>query len=351
MELYRRHRRKLLGAAAVSAAGAAAYYTYKWWIDGRSLEDILSRYANELPGGPQSPLSNQEALQRHFASIQHIPEQKTVPTLIPTLQKALMQAADTSQIKEQLRKMKGDSNSSEAKMQLWTELTHTSFVLAASTAWALPLLDLLLRVQVNVLGRCLYCASLEQQPGVEPPQQPTQTEQQYFLGIVDTLAQSGVPQIVETMRSCVDAVIGGLELTQPIDGHMVSKLLADIHSGFEAANGSKGWESFLLAEDDHLATPLVAEMISEVRSVVSSTAYNLALQDAVREATDALSKTVAAAIGPQALPFARAIPKIDAAADSLLATPDNATVRAIGQLPAVAELCAFAYAPLSSVSS
>jgi peroxin-3 len=58
--------------------------------------------------------------------------------------------------------MKGDSNSSEAKMQLWTELTHTSFVLAASTAWALPLLDLLLRVQVNVLGRCLYCASLEQ---------------------------------------------------------------------------------------------------------------------------------------------------------------------------------------------
>lgn len=58
--------------------------------------------------------------------------------------------------------MKGDRGSSDAKVEAWTQLAHTTFALAATTAWALPLLDLLLRVQINVLGRRLYFASLEQ---------------------------------------------------------------------------------------------------------------------------------------------------------------------------------------------
>lgn len=52
-------------------------------------------------GGPQQ--SEQEALQQHFVSIQHIPEQKTLPTLMPSLQAALLRAADTAPLKEQLR--------------------------------------------------------------------------------------------------------------------------------------------------------------------------------------------------------------------------------------------------------
>ena len=38
---------------------------------------------------------------------------------------------------------------------------QATFALAAASAWALPLLDLLLRVQINVLGRHLYFASLQ----------------------------------------------------------------------------------------------------------------------------------------------------------------------------------------------
>jgi hypothetical protein len=41
---------------------------------------------------------------------------------------------------------------------------QATFALAAASAWALPLLDLLLRVQINVLGRHLYFASLQGDP-------------------------------------------------------------------------------------------------------------------------------------------------------------------------------------------
>jgi len=51
-----------------------------------------------------------------------------------------------------------DSNAE--RVEKWTELAEATFTLAAASAWALPLLDLLLRVQINVLGRHLYFASL-----------------------------------------------------------------------------------------------------------------------------------------------------------------------------------------------
>ena len=51
-----------------------------------------------------------------------------------------------------------DSNAE--RVERWTELAEATFALAGAAAWALPLLDLLLRVQINVLGRHLYFASL-----------------------------------------------------------------------------------------------------------------------------------------------------------------------------------------------
>ncbi len=75
--------------------------------------------------------------------------------------------------------MRGDRNGSGEKVEVWTRLATASFALAAATAWALPLLDLLLRVQINVLGRRLYFASLDEcapphpaPPLPAPPRQP-----------------------------------------------------------------------------------------------------------------------------------------------------------------------------------
>jgi hypothetical protein len=58
-------------------------------------------------GGEGQEQRDREALEQHFASIQGIPEQKTMPTLLPSLQAALMRAADTAPLKDQLRRCFG----------------------------------------------------------------------------------------------------------------------------------------------------------------------------------------------------------------------------------------------------
>lgn len=45
------------------------------------------------------------------------------------------------------------------KLAAWEELKVAAFVRAAGAAWLLPLLDLFVRVQLNILGRHLYLES------------------------------------------------------------------------------------------------------------------------------------------------------------------------------------------------
>lgn len=46
-----------------------------------------------------------------------------------------------------------------AKLEIWTRLKLLAFTRAACLTWLVPLLDLLLRVQLNVLGRHLFLES------------------------------------------------------------------------------------------------------------------------------------------------------------------------------------------------
>jgi peroxin-3 len=45
------------------------------------------------------------------------------------------------------------------KHALWRELAEAGFARLAATIWLLPLLQLLLRVQLNILGRQLFVES------------------------------------------------------------------------------------------------------------------------------------------------------------------------------------------------
>ncbi len=61
------------------------------------------RSRRQRGGGRSQEEQDREALEQHFASIQVIPEQKTMPTLLPSLSGALVRAADTAPLKDQLR--------------------------------------------------------------------------------------------------------------------------------------------------------------------------------------------------------------------------------------------------------
>ncbi len=65
---------------------------------------VVRSERRDARGGARSQEQlDRDALEQHFASIQSIPEQKTMPTLLPSLAGALMRAADTAPLKEQLR--------------------------------------------------------------------------------------------------------------------------------------------------------------------------------------------------------------------------------------------------------
>jgi hypothetical protein len=53
----------------------------------------------------------------------------------------------------------GQALSGEQKVVLWEELTSAAFTRAVGSLWLLPLLDLFVRVQLNILGRHLYLES------------------------------------------------------------------------------------------------------------------------------------------------------------------------------------------------
>ena len=58
------------------------------------------------------------------------------------------------------RQVKGTDDSSMAtKHALWWELAEAGFARTAAAIWLLPLLQLLLRVQLNILGRQLFLES------------------------------------------------------------------------------------------------------------------------------------------------------------------------------------------------
>jgi hypothetical protein len=68
------------------------------------------------------------------------------------------------------RQLKGRGGDAGAdKRALWRELAAAGFARAAAAAWLLPLLDLLLRVQLNILGRHLFLESNLLDPRHSPP--------------------------------------------------------------------------------------------------------------------------------------------------------------------------------------
>lgn len=63
------------------------------------------------------------------------------------------------------RQLKGGDGEAEAtKHALWRELAEAGFARTASAIWLLPLLQLLLRVQLNILGRQLFMESNLMEP-------------------------------------------------------------------------------------------------------------------------------------------------------------------------------------------
>eukprot|EP00879_Flechtneria_rotunda_P019143 GHRR01020098.1.p1 GENE.GHRR01020098.1~~GHRR01020098.1.p1 ORF type:complete len:194 (+),score=76.72 GHRR01020098.1:195-776(+) len=188
---WRRHRKKIIAAAAVSAAGAAA--AYYWWNSTekdqerkRRQEHVLGTYSNihegaqsqqdqpgaataghraaaaagsstgestaASPGAAGTP-SLDDSLQQHFTSIQELSDRQALEDLLPRLREVVMQATNYEPLREQLRSSSASSLSSDEKLELWRGLAIHSFCRALAAVWLVPLLDLLVRLKLHIVGR------------------------------------------------------------------------------------------------------------------------------------------------------------------------------------------------------
>ena len=73
--------------------------------------------------------------------------------LLPPPPLLTMQRTDYQPLRDQLRGPASASLSSEEKLGLWRGLASHSFTRALGSVWLVPLLDLLVRLKLHVVGR------------------------------------------------------------------------------------------------------------------------------------------------------------------------------------------------------
>ncbi|GAB4822135.1 hypothetical protein N2152v2_009181 [Parachlorella kessleri] len=398
------NKRRVLAVAAAGAAGAAAaYYVYKRW-NWAPDEDKPSSSGAQWSGGdtlvnPRGSAATLQKdaeahLQHHFDSIQDIADNTTIPSLLPALAAALNRAADVDSLLEKLRQSKDAGNggaaqqpgqqaplTGEQKVALWEELSIAAFTRAVGSLWLLPLLDLFVRVQLNILGRHLYLESALDSSsrktggpgaaaggaGAAPPTLPrlSAPSQEQFLSYAEYLSREGAGALLGLVQSAVSSALRGVALAAPLDCDGLGRLLSDMLAGLTTSARAAGWDTFLLPPPAALAESLLAVrpdnralapqshallvdreavegMLAEVRRVVRSDRFHEALVACVRELSHDAVRKLCDRLADQPLPLAKLVPAVAAAGQDYL-TPGAPFVSQLARMLEVHTLCATVY--------
>ncbi|KAK9800840.1 hypothetical protein WJX73_007176 [Symbiochloris irregularis] len=401
-----RKRRWWISSAAIGVgAAAASYYLYEWYQQRTALP--WSRSADARPDTPirapahaHSPLYPHQSstapsgapdsstglsgeadtnLQNHFDSIQIISERTTLPQMLTELVKGLSRTADVSTL---IMRLKGLSSASpladEVKLETWEQLKAFSFARLVCVVWLVPLLDLLLRVQLNILGRHLFLEShlldrataLAWQQTAHAPRRVTKRAQELFLEVAHYLPERGTAVVVDRMLQAVEDALGDTRLDQTFGEEQLLSCLSAIHAEFEGWAVEQGWPQIVLPTSGEaalyfrgsLAPPdnqalahhpsaeadedIARRMVGELHTILASAKFAAAVQAAVREVARTLGQSLVADLGVSPLPLAKAVPRVVAAADGFLASTSLLRAQALGsvaQLPQVQKLCATVY--------
>lgn len=364
---WRKHKRKIVAAAAVGAAGAAA--AYYWWYSSEEQEEQQRRAAAlaELQSGYSSSTaaaavgrsrrqsgtaadgldgsngaSLDDSLAAHFNSIQELSDRQALEELLPRLQELLMERTDYQPLRDQLRGPSSSSLSSQEKLDLWRGLASLSFSRALGSIWLVPLLDLLVRLKLHVVGRHMYLESkLPQfQPQAStssggggggalaglrpsphspfnrlalPPTLTDKAKEEFFR--CDYFIDAGAAGLLERLRAAVDRAMAGVDFGGCMTPQDVESLVVTMHAAFE--------DSFMRGEDlwaDYLVTPgpapvsvrtssgveallspveasMVDELNAELRLILRDYRFVEALRAAVRHTSKGMGAYISSKMG------------------------------------------------------
>ncbi|KAJ6874978.1 peroxisome biogenesis protein 3-2-like [Populus alba x Populus x berolinensis] len=299
---WRRHKRKILITSGVLGSG---YFLCKLY---NAHQQKLADLERELARQRANDELIKAQLQDHFENVQLIADRTTLPHAMQYLRTRIAEELDLSQLTERLQKGKGQPTTltSSEKLELWDRLKILSFTQMLVSLWAVTMLSLYIKVQVNILGRHLYidtARGLGSSLLLENVDLVDRDDQQKFLASADFLANNGLLALISNIQAVVTEVLEGKKLTDLFNTTSLHETVMQILNKFMSMGSPHQWIDYLMPEDcghyklgpsssiDGMILPdsmNFDQLMVEARTVLSSAEFGKIMEISLKVAVDAL---------------------------------------------------------------
>ncbi|XP_043693922.1 peroxisome biogenesis protein 3-1-like [Telopea speciosissima] len=358
---WRRHRRKLFVTVGVLGSGYAMYKLY------HAHKQRLFDLEREFEGGRATDELIKAQLQAHFGNIQRVADSITLPSSMHYLRSRISEELDHSPLIAKLEQGKGQPSTltSLEKQQLWERLKILSFTSMVLSLWAMTLLSLYIRIQVNILGRHLYidtARDLESSHLLEETDPFERHSQQEFLATADYLSGDGMNTLISDMQTAAAEVLKGKQLRDLLNTSQLHETIVQILDIFMSVGAPNHWVTYLMPENaisykHQMATsssvllPDVTkldQLLVETRAVLLSDDFSNVVTISLRTVVDALMDDFGLQLGgnsSRGIPLAKLLPRVAQMGPLLLEEPgSNRFIQIIRRLPEVEVFYTLLYA-------
>nr|PNR49751.1 hypothetical protein PHYPA_011647 [Physcomitrium patens] len=310
-------------------------------------------------------------LQSHFESIQRISDTTTLPSVLPQLKASLFSKVDLSGLTEKLILGKDDPQalSQRDKMQLWQELKTLSFTRTVCAMSALSLLDLFIRIQLNILGRRVYFDTARDFMNPEDLHAPLSMSVQHkFIAFAGYLHHKGLAALVGDIYKAAEIELRGKQLKESFTLYDLKNVFVRILATLDSKRPA--WVQYVLPPDNVLPEDLAGassaadasnqfadvatsdnevldQLMNETRAVLASNEFHEVQAVCLEVMLDGVMEelyTIYRGSSDSGIPLAKLLPPVAGAGSTLLEHPDeNRFIRILASLPQVHAFCALVY--------
>lgn len=365
----RRHKRTLLLSAGAVGAGYFLYRTIKSHYINGVME--IEKHTSLLR---QAEQRIEAQLQIHFHSIQRISDTTTLPTLLPRLKSQLFCQIDLSGLTEKLAQGKDahQALTGQERIELWEELKILSFTRAACSMWALTILVLFVRVQLNILARHVYidtARNISTSDQVDQRRALSKVCQQKYIALAEFLPDKGIEMLISDMKVAVVSALASKSLKEPCSLADLRAIFESICSIFECSKVN--WLAYMLPKEKlvfdgrvaalvasdtakdgekdvalHDEAELVERLLGETRDILDSQEFREVLVVSFDTVLDGAMEDFKAQYegGDERVPLAKLLSLVAGIGALLLEQPDeNRFIQLITNQQGVQSFCATVY--------
>ncbi|KAI3463738.1 hypothetical protein Pfo_020401 [Paulownia fortunei] len=349
IKFWRRHKRKVYVTLGVFGSGYLLYKLYD--ARRRRLSDLEKQLVHER----ESDELIKAQIQAHFESVQRIADSTTLPHVMHFLDSRLAENLDLTPLTERLIQGKGQPNTltTTQKLELWDRLKILSFTKLVSSLWAMTMLSLYIRVQVNILGRHLYidtARGLGSSHLLDEAELIDKNDEQQFLACADYLSNYGLLALI----SNTEAATSKKQLKDFFKVSVLHDTIIHILETLMIMQSPHHWVGYLMPEDagvyqfvapsssgSDLSHATKFELLmGETRAVLSSAEFanivDISLRALVNEVLEDLIIHCGENNLMSGMPLARLLPRIAHMAQLLLTESNRSRyIQIIRSIPEV----------------